>query len=91
MTFETYPKNSLVKIKDPGRRPGNWNVDMMKLIGKHVRIKKSDEHGDYRYYLGDMKWVWRHCDLELVELPKLDPNTEFRSRKRAIRRDKSRA
>lgn len=91
MMLETYPKNSLVKIKDPGRRPSNWNPMMMALVGKRARVKKSNEHGDYRYYLIDMEWVWRHCDLELVELPKLDPNSEFRSRKRAARRYKSRA
>jgi len=80
----TYPVDSLVKIKDPGNKPGNWNWDMMALIGAHSYITASSSphpRRPYRYHLADWEWTWRHEDLELLKLPGLDPNAAFRNRK----------
>lgn len=83
----TYPVGSLVRVKDPGKRPGNWNGDMMGLIGQTAYIHTADPHtpkGSYRYRLANWQWTWRHQDLELLELPKLDPNAAFRNRRYAL-------
>ena len=81
-TLETYPVNSKVRIKDPGKKPSNWNPKMVELIGATATIRLASGPGKaYRYYLTGWDWTWRHCDLELLELPKLDPNREFRNKK----------
>jgi len=82
--ISTYPVGSRIEIKDPGKQPSNWNSVMMGLIGVSSYIVNADPHkpkGSYRYRLAHFTWAWRHQDLELLALPKLDPNAAFRKRK----------
>lgn len=79
-----YPVGSKVRIKDPGKIPSNWNGHMMMLVGRTAFVVKSERQGIYRYRLDSWDWSWRHCDLELVEMPKLNPNIEFRNRRYGI-------
>jgi len=85
---QTYPVGSKVKIKSPGGKPDGWNEDMIPLIGEMALIERC--HDDrlpdrYIYRLNRWEWSWRHCDLELLEAGKLNPNEAFRYRKHAIR------
>jgi hypothetical protein len=84
--MKTYPINSKVKIRDPGKKPANWNMAMMQLVGKTAMIRRvnPDAHKIYLYVLHGIRWNWRHVDLELIELPKLDPNRAFRNRRNEI-------
>ena len=88
-TFEAYPVGSKVKILKPRLKPDNWNRDMLRLAGvvttiRHVKVhgpNSSIENRRYIYTLVGWTWSWRHCDLELLELAKADPNTLFRMKK----------
>lgn len=84
--MKTYPINSKVKIRDPGKKPSNWNMEMMKLVGRISTIRRvnPNAHKIYLYVLNGWNWNWRHVDLELIELPKLDPNRAFRNRRNEI-------
>lgn len=83
----THPVGSKIRIKNPGKRPDGWNTDMMPLIGETASIKRVNGKGrnTYRYRLTRWDWAWRHCDLELLEAGKLNPNVEFRNKKYANR------
>ena len=83
---ETYPVGAKVRIRerDRGKKPEGWNSDMMPLIGEIARIslwENGPGRNEYRYRLNRWEWSWRHCDLILLELPKLNPNSAFRNRK----------
>lgn len=84
--LDTYPIGSEVKIRIPKDKPTRWNPEMMTLIGQTAIVTNARplDHGLYRYALDRWRWSWRHRDLELVKLPKPDPNSAFRDKKRGF-------
>lgn len=83
--LETYPPGAKVRIKEWPKQPQGWNNEMYhNLTGKVFTVKRADptsSDNSFSYWLDGMKWNWRHVDLELVSLPKVEPNTEFRRKK----------
>ena len=82
---EAYPIGSKVRVKKPKKKPSNWNYEMTALAGKTFIIRAGPRHlcynNDYAYTLEGYQWSWRHMDLELLELPKPEPNLAFRMKK----------
>jgi len=79
-----YPIGTKIVIQDPGKKPAGWNAKMMELVGCVSYITQNTLGYPFRYRLKGWDWSWRHADLILVRLPKLDPNIAFRNKKHAF-------
>lgn len=83
--LKTYPPGSKVRVVKWPTQPTGWNSEMYTyMTGKIYTVKRVEpttSDTSYSYYLEGHGWNWRHVDLELISLPKIEPNFEFRRKK----------
>jgi hypothetical protein len=86
-----YPVGTKVRIRKFRRIPDGWNQEMFDyMMGEIAIIRNAPPPGAristaaYNYKLVNSQWSWRHADFDVLEMPKLEPNSAFRIKKHGI-------